>query len=81
MELSGYPPIPIHAADHDKCTPQDGIVNYALRFCTPYSIEATSLERAAREAGYSFLSIDTDYSAGDVGQLQTRVEAFLEMLA
>jgi benzoyl-CoA reductase/2-hydroxyglutaryl-CoA dehydratase subunit BcrC/BadD/HgdB len=59
----------------------DGIVNYALRFCTPYSIEATSLERAAREAGHPFLSIDTDYSPGDVGQLQTRVEAFLEMLA
>ncbi len=59
----------------------DGIVNYALRFCTPYSIEATSVERAAREAGYGYLSIDTDYSAGDVGQLQTRVEAFLEMLA
>jgi len=59
----------------------DGIVNYALRFCTPYGIEATSLERAVREAGYRFLSIDTDYSMGDVGQLQTRVEAFLEMLA
>jgi benzoyl-CoA reductase/2-hydroxyglutaryl-CoA dehydratase subunit BcrC/BadD/HgdB len=26
------------------------------------------------------LRIDTDYSMGDVGQLTTRVEAFLEMI-
>jgi benzoyl-CoA reductase/2-hydroxyglutaryl-CoA dehydratase subunit BcrC/BadD/HgdB len=59
----------------------DGIINYSLRFCAPYTIEATGLDRAAREAGYPFLNIDTDYSAGDVGQLQTRIEAFMEMLA
>ncbi len=59
----------------------DGVVDYSLRFCAPYSIEATSLARAVREAGYNYLSIDTDYSAGDVGQLQTRLEAFLEMMA
>jgi benzoyl-CoA reductase/2-hydroxyglutaryl-CoA dehydratase subunit BcrC/BadD/HgdB len=58
----------------------DGVVNCSLRFCTPYSIEATSLDRAARDAGLSYINIDTDYSPGDVGQLQTRVEAFLEML-
>ena len=38
------------------------------------------MERAVKEAGYPILRIDTDYSAGDVGQLGTRVEAFLEML-
>lgn len=58
----------------------DGIVHYALQFCAPYTIEATAVERAARDAGYRFLRIDTDYSMNDIGQLQTRVEAFLEML-
>jgi benzoyl-CoA reductase/2-hydroxyglutaryl-CoA dehydratase subunit BcrC/BadD/HgdB len=58
----------------------DGILNYSLRFCSPYTIEATSLERAVRDAGYSYLNIDTDYSAGDAGQLTTRIEAFLEMI-
>jgi benzoyl-CoA reductase/2-hydroxyglutaryl-CoA dehydratase subunit BcrC/BadD/HgdB len=58
----------------------DGIVNYSLRFCAPYTIEATSLERAVRAAGYSYLNIDTDYSAGDAGQITTRIEAFLEMI-
>lgn len=58
----------------------DGIVHYSLQFCAPYTIEATIVERAARAAGHRFLRIDTDYSMGDIGQLQTRVEAFLEMM-
>lgn len=58
----------------------DGVVHYALQFCAPYTIEATSVERAVREAGYRFLRIETDYSMNDIGQLQTRVEAFLEMV-
>ena len=58
----------------------DGIVNYSLQFCAPYQIEATSVERAAQKAGIPMLRIDTDYSMEDVGQLSTRVEAFLEMI-
>ena len=58
----------------------DGIVQYDLQFCTPYQIEATTIDRAAKAAGIPVLRIDTDYSAGDIGQLSTRVEAFLEMI-
>ena len=58
----------------------DGIVHYALQFCAPYQIEATTIERAAQKAGLPVLRIDTDYSMEDVGQLSTRVEAFLEMI-
>ncbi len=58
----------------------DGIVHESLQFCGPYQIEATSVERAAKEAGFPVLRIDTDYSAEDLAQLSTRVEAFLEML-
>lgn len=59
----------------------DGIVQYDLQFCTPYQIEATSVDRAAKAAGIPVLRIDTDYSQGDIGQLSTRVEAFLEMIS
>lgn len=58
----------------------DGILHCALQFCGPYQIEATSVERAARDAGIPFLRVDTDYSMEDAGQLSTRIEAFLEML-
>ena len=39
------------------------------------------MTRAAENAGIPMLRIDTDYSAGDMGQLSTRVEAFLEMIS
>jgi len=58
----------------------DGILHYALQFCAPYQIEATTVERAVRDSGIPMLRVDTDYSMEDVGQLGTRVEAFLEML-
>jgi benzoyl-CoA reductase/2-hydroxyglutaryl-CoA dehydratase subunit BcrC/BadD/HgdB len=63
-----------------KETKADGILHYALQFCAPYQIEATSVERAAQAEGIPVLRVDTDYSAEDVGQLSTRIEAFLEML-
>ncbi len=58
----------------------DGVIDYTLNFCGTYQIEATSVEKAVKDAGLPVLKIETDYSAEDVGQLQTRVEAFLEML-
>ncbi|MRS11806.1 MAG: 2-hydroxyacyl-CoA dehydratase [Actinobacteria bacterium] len=58
-----------------------GIVHYALQFCAPYQIEAHGVEKAAKAAGLPVLRIDTDYSAEDIGQLQTHVEAFVEMLS
>jgi benzoyl-CoA reductase/2-hydroxyglutaryl-CoA dehydratase subunit BcrC/BadD/HgdB len=58
----------------------DGVIHQSLQFCGPYQIEATSVERVVKEAGYPVLRIDTDYSAEDMGQLSTRIEAFLEML-
>jgi benzoyl-CoA reductase/2-hydroxyglutaryl-CoA dehydratase subunit BcrC/BadD/HgdB len=59
----------------------EGIIQHDLQFCGPYQIEATSVDRAAKAAGIPVLRIDTVYSMGDIGQLTTRVEAFLEMLA
>jgi benzoyl-CoA reductase/2-hydroxyglutaryl-CoA dehydratase subunit BcrC/BadD/HgdB len=58
----------------------DGIIDYALNFCTPYQMEAFTIETAAESAEIPLLKIDTDYSAEDMGQLSTRVEAFLEMI-
>ena len=58
----------------------DGVIDYTLNFCGTYQIEGASVEKAVKDAGLPVLRIETDYSAEDVGQLQTRVEAFLEML-
>ncbi|MHB1342216.1 MAG: double-cubane-cluster-containing anaerobic reductase [Coriobacteriia bacterium] len=58
----------------------DGVIDYSLQFCGTYQIESTAVQKTVRDVGLPVLSIDTDYSAEDVGQLSTRVEAFLEML-
>lgn len=59
----------------------DGVVHYGLQFCQPYLMEAIPVEKALEEAGIPCLRIETDYSMEDVGQLQTRVQAFVEQLS
>ena len=42
--------------------------------------ERGEAEKAAEEAGIPFMHITTDYAGEDAGQLQTRIEAFLETI-
>jgi benzoyl-CoA reductase/2-hydroxyglutaryl-CoA dehydratase subunit BcrC/BadD/HgdB len=51
-----------------------------LQFCSPYQIETGPVEKRLEKEGIPTLRIDTDYSQEDVGQIQTRVEAFVERL-
>ena len=57
-----------------------GVIHYCLQFCQPYQMEALPVEQALKAQGLPALRLETDYSQEDAGQLQTRVEAFLEML-
>ena len=59
----------------------DGIIHYGLQFCQPYSIESLPMERRLQDSGLNFLRIETDYSQEDMGQLQTRIEAFIEIIS
>ena len=58
----------------------DGVIDYALNFCATYQAEAFTVEKTLQAAGIPVMKIETDYSAEDIGQLSTRVEAFLEMI-
>jgi len=58
----------------------DGVIHYGLQFCQPYLMEAMPVEKALEAKNIPTLRIDTDYSMEDVGQLKTRVEAFVELL-
>ncbi|MBI5141892.1 MAG: 2-hydroxyacyl-CoA dehydratase [Nitrospirae bacterium] len=57
-----------------------GILHYCLQFCHTYNIEAVRLREACEKEGVPFLAVESDYSPEDVGQLQTRIEAFLEQI-
>ncbi|MGA8179787.1 MAG: double-cubane-cluster-containing anaerobic reductase [Desulfobacterales bacterium] len=58
----------------------DGVIHFGLQFCQPYLMEAIPVEKALESKNIPVLRIETDYSMEDVGQLKTRVEAFVEML-
>lgn len=63
-----------------KESKSQGIINYSLQFCHTYNIEAIKIKDACEKNGIPFLAIETDYSSEDIGQLQTRIEAFLEQI-
>ena len=50
------------------------------QFCQPYIMESMPVEKALEAKSIPTLRIETDYSMEDVGQLKTRVEAFIEQL-
>ena len=58
----------------------DGVVYQSLAGCQVYEMEYRSIAEALQKAGVPVLYIETDYSPDDIGQLSTRVEAFLESL-
>ncbi len=57
-----------------------GILHYSLQFCHTYNIEEIKIREACERGGIPYLSIESDYSPEDTGQLQTRIEAFLEQI-
>ncbi|MDA8164756.1 MAG: double-cubane-cluster-containing anaerobic reductase [Desulfobacteraceae bacterium] len=57
-----------------------GIIHYSLQFCHTYNIEEIRIREACEQKGIPYLAIESDYSPEDVGQLQTRIEAFLEQI-
>lgn len=58
----------------------DGVLLYGLQFCTPYAMEAMSIEPQLEAIGIPVLKVETDYSMEDMGQIKTRFEAFVEIL-
>jgi benzoyl-CoA reductase/2-hydroxyglutaryl-CoA dehydratase subunit BcrC/BadD/HgdB len=69
-----------HVLSMAKALRADGVIHYGLMFCSPYQIEAGPVERRLEKEGVPALRIDTDYGQEDIGQIQTRVEAFVERL-
>jgi len=58
----------------------DGVIHYGLQFCQPYITESMPVEKALEGENIPTLRLETDYSMEDVGQLKTRIGAFIEQL-
>jgi benzoyl-CoA reductase/2-hydroxyglutaryl-CoA dehydratase subunit BcrC/BadD/HgdB len=58
----------------------DGVVHCYLKFCTCYAISKNSFVNQFKKLDLPVLELANDYSHSDMGQLKTRVEAFVEVL-
>lgn len=59
----------------------DGVIDIILQACHTYNVESyTVKEFVTKEKNVPYLSIETDYSQTDIGQLKTRIGAFMEMI-
>ncbi len=59
----------------------DGVVDTVLQACHTYNVETAIVGKLVKEKkGIPYAVVETDYSQADVGQLKTRMAAFIEML-
>ncbi|SHJ64293.1 Benzoyl-CoA reductase/2-hydroxyglutaryl-CoA dehydratase subunit, BcrC/BadD/HgdB [Dethiosulfatibacter aminovorans DSM 17477] len=59
----------------------DAVVDVVLQACHTYAIETANIKDFVNnEKNKPYISIETDYSTSDIGQLNTRMAAFIEML-
>lgn len=56
----------------------DGVINYGLRLCQLFDMEAYRIQRILKAKKIPFINLRTDYSLEDTEQLRVRLEAFLE---
>lgn len=69
-----------HIQEMVAATRADGVIHYGLQFCQPYIMESIPVEKTLKGKSIPTLCIETDYSMEDMGQLKTRIEAFIEQL-
>lgn len=58
----------------------DAVIEVVLQACHTYNVESYSIKRFVTEHGLPYMMVETDYSTADIGQLNTRCAAFIEML-
>ena len=56
------------------------LVYQSFAGCQVYEMEQKSITDTMSAAGIPMLYIETDYSPDDMGQMTTRIEAFLESI-
>ena len=59
----------------------DGVVEMTLQACHTYNVESFGIRKFVNEEKkLPYISVETDYSQADIGQLNPRITAFIEML-
>ena len=58
----------------------DGVIDVILQACHTYAVESFSIKRFVNSNGIPYIPVEIDYSQSNLGQLNTRIGAFIEML-
>jgi benzoyl-CoA reductase/2-hydroxyglutaryl-CoA dehydratase subunit BcrC/BadD/HgdB len=58
----------------------EGVIFHTLRGCHLNNLEATKIEVEMRDMKIPMLKLESEYDEGDIEQVRTRVEAFIEMI-
>jgi benzoyl-CoA reductase subunit C len=58
----------------------DGAILYVYKYCDPFGFEVPARKAYYKSIGVPLLALEDVYSAGTMGQLRTRIQAFLEMI-
>ncbi|HOA36201.1 MAG TPA: 2-hydroxyacyl-CoA dehydratase family protein [Bacillota bacterium] len=58
----------------------DGVIGYIISFCDPHKFDYPDLRDYLKESGFPMLLIDDNYSFAPAGAIQTRLQAFIELL-
>ena len=58
----------------------DGVVSENIRYCVPYAHDLPLLKERLKALNIPVLALDIEYGTSGSGQIQTRVQAFLEMI-
>jgi benzoyl-CoA reductase/2-hydroxyglutaryl-CoA dehydratase subunit BcrC/BadD/HgdB len=58
----------------------NGVIGFTLKFCDPYLARIPMIRTALQKESIPFLILEGDCTTGTMGQQQTRIEAFTEML-
>jgi benzoyl-CoA reductase subunit C len=58
----------------------DGAILYIYKYCDPFGFEVPARKAYYKSINIPLLYLEDIYSAGTMGQLRTRIQAFLEMI-
>ncbi len=58
----------------------DGVISQIIRYCVAYAHDLPLLTERLQANDIPMLALDVEYGTSGSGQIQTRVQAFLEML-
>ncbi len=59
----------------------DGVIFERMKFCPLFWGEIWLMRKKLKELGVPFIDLERDYVLGGVGQMKTRIQAFMEVLA